>query len=87
MFFPERDRNLAPRLVALLQPGQREGWERGFALAQRLGSAGLPVLLDLAASEEADVRRRILLLAAAAIGSGPAADAPVAELGARAGAG
>jgi hypothetical protein len=87
VFFPERDRNLAPRLVALLQPGQREGWERGFALAQRLGSAGLPVLLDLAASEEADVRRRILLLAAAAIGSGPAADAPVAELGARAGAG
>jgi hypothetical protein len=87
VFFPERDRNLAPRLLSLLQPGQREGWERGFSLARRLGSAGLPVLLDLAGQEEADVRRRVLLLAAAAVGSGSAADKALIALGARARAG
>lgn len=87
VFFPERDRNLAPRLLGLLQPGQREGWERGFDLARRMGSAGLPVLLDLAEQEEADVRRRVLLLGAAAVGSGPAADPGLVALGARARAG
>ncbi len=87
VFFPERDRNLSSRFLALLQPGQREGWDRGFGLARQLGSAGLPVLLELAAQEEADVRRRVLLLAASAVGAGPGADAALVGFGTRARAG
>jgi hypothetical protein len=69
-----RDRGLAATFAILLGPDRPEDWGRGFELARALGRAGLPLLAELAERENADVRRRVLLLAAAAVGAEDGAD-------------